>query len=488
MDNLDIKVGYSYGKEGHLSIIEDLGTERGGRDRIFLAHCRVCVKDSELHGIGNYKVTKDAIKNLTIPCGCSTRVLWTKDQIKILAERKCKEQDLEFLGFNDEYKNQHSKLLLKCNKHSVIWSTTSYSSLHRGAGCPECKKDKVSTANKKPDDFHISQFVSTGSFKIGTKFTRISTRRWEYTCPVCSRDKFVKAGLCTGVFTADGGHLRQGCLSCRCSSRFAWTRPQRQLLLTEAIDKHHNIDFVKWVDHHNISSARVILKCKDHGEWEVNSESFIRLGIGCPKCAHEATGDRFRTPKKDREKEIQNIILDEGLKYTFKGWVDDTYSSSRSKIVLSCLEHGEWNPTVQEFTKTGARCPGCAFYGFNPFMPAHLYVIRVEGFYNSFTGYGISNNYQFRFKTHSRNLKKVGFEIKSYEAISMGGITAQNIERAVKSHFPRHAQDVEGFVKEATYPYLYQEVIDFVKEQLEYSENSIYNKEQTNANKEVIHV
>lgn len=57
---------------------------------------------------------------------------------------KCVIKNYEFLGFVDgEYKNNNTKLILKCNKCGNIWKTTSYNKLMGGKGCPKCHSYKL---------------------------------------------------------------------------------------------------------------------------------------------------------------------------------------------------------------------------------------------------------------------------------------------------------------------------------------------------------
>lgn len=64
------------------------------------------------------------------------------------------------------YNNSGSTLNLKCKKHNVFFKNTAYH-IVRGAGCPECKKEKVSAKKK----LGITEFISRSVGKHGSKYS-----------------------------------------------------------------------------------------------------------------------------------------------------------------------------------------------------------------------------------------------------------------------------------------------------------------------------
>lgn len=66
---------------------------------------------------------------------------------------------------NADYKNSGSVLDLKCKTHNFFFRNTSYH-IVRGAGCPECKKEKVSAKKK----LGTEEFIKRSVDKHGNKY------------------------------------------------------------------------------------------------------------------------------------------------------------------------------------------------------------------------------------------------------------------------------------------------------------------------------
>lgn len=197
----------------------------------------------------------------------------------------------------------------------------------------------------------------------------------------------------------------------------------------------------------------------------------------------------FTWTKEQREFKIKKIIVEDKLSYSFIDWSEKGYHGAFSKFNIKCEDHGTWEAGVDKFVNMGQRCPTCSSNGgYSPQKTGYLYVLRVSGMTSDFTGFGISNKPARRLANHNKSLSEYGYRVVNYEVFEMHGNLAFPIEQAIKKKFPRYPQEMMGFKTEATYPYLYQDVINFVKEQLDNSHNSADNEEQIDANKTVIHV
>ena len=139
----------------------------------------------------------------------------------------------------------------------------------------------------------IEKFMSTGAFHKGTKFwrsERLSSKgakiHWNYSCPVCSCDEYVENGLCSGVFESTSSSLQKGHMPCRCSSRYKWSREQREyaihnLLTQRALKyKYCSVDG-KWLN----SDTTLKFSCPEHGEFSLSLHSFFHGESGCSSCA-----------------------------------------------------------------------------------------------------------------------------------------------------------------------------------------------------------
>lgn len=142
-------------------------------------------------------------------------------------------------------------------------------------------------------------------------------------------------------------------------------------------------------------------------------------------------------------------------------------NSSWSKCIvhLHCAKHESYQSTLNNFLYGGTACPSCATNGFDPSKPASFYVLRAYSDSVEFTGYGIAGDVDSRLKVHRRNLRQGGFLISEIETFSLQGENAFEIERRVKAKFPLFGQATEGFRKEATYSWLFDDLVAFAEDQ-----------------------
>lgn len=113
------------------------------------------------------------------------------------------------------------------------------------------------------------------------------------------------------------------------------------------------LSFHKWYDGYSGVKSKVVLKCVIHGDWIVNSDSFVRNKSNCPKCSFE---NRIE-PETNVLIKLEHALTD--TIYTFKGWVG-SYIGSSSRLVLHCEKHGDWESRLNTFLRSGSRCRKCA--------------------------------------------------------------------------------------------------------------------------------
>lgn len=111
------------------------------------------------------------------------------------------EKSYKILGTVGDWTGTTTKLRLLCEKHGE-WSTTSISNFRLKSGCPGCGKENLKISRKIPDEDTAEKLTLISKFKDGTKFWKSNNRTtdWEYYCPACSEDEYVKAGVCSGIF------------------------------------------------------------------------------------------------------------------------------------------------------------------------------------------------------------------------------------------------------------------------------------------------
>lgn len=201
-----------FGDDGQLGVVGWSG-RNGWSVKYYIVKCSKCTQDSELFGEGYFKSLKDNLLRGKVPCGCSKRPLWSKEQFVIRCYRKSNELGYSFLGFVGEWKGQKTKIRMLCVKHGEWNSGTIHSLVGDEAGCLGCAIDVVSEARTKPDDIMVTSFISTGGFADGTKFWRTDRKDsqgykpyWGVDCPECG-----------GKGETRGSNLQKGCRPCACS-------------------------------------------------------------------------------------------------------------------------------------------------------------------------------------------------------------------------------------------------------------------------------
>lgn len=392
--------GHVFGKLGQLTVLPWEGKRsRNGSQKLYKAHCTVCAKDPELFGDAIFTVDKTHVRRGQLPCGCAEQVRWKKEQYLTIVKRICKEANYTFLGVAGEWRGAASKLSLQCNVDGHSWNSTEISNLmSRRKACYVCGIRTNRENSRKSDSEITSKFLSTGKFVEGTTFTRLdkeekSGYKWNYICPVCSKDEYVVNGLCSGIFTSRYCNLVKGRLSCRCSKRYSWSRDQIKYRL----------------------------------------EKVLALSDG---------------------------------RYTWVGWENVSKTPIGDRIRLSCSEHKEWTAVASALLRGGG-CPACAKPGYSQNKPGFVYVLRVEGDGNHFTGYGITNIPKRRMTAHRTALAKSGMVVAAAEIIPMPGEFPLTIETEIKRKFPVIDQGIFGFMREATHSNLYATIVRYVKDRYE---------------------
>ncbi len=294
--------------------------------------CKLYCKTS-----GRYWETTSVEKHVMregCPCGnCSLESAKDKSEKNILKkiDTNLGNFPVTLLGFKDDiYKGTTTHVKLRCDVHSYVWDTTEARAVAKkdydGGGCKLCKSEKLKSIVDSKTDAIIKDLETNHGFLEGTVFwrsDRVTTGNarnyFEYTCPKCSNDEYVKRGLCSGVFQIFIGSLKAGAKSCRCSVGYRWSLPQKEFNLSRCLEKDPII-FSSW---NSESSERVNLNCKDcKTEWSPLYYNVLSGGNRCPKCSKDRS---YWGLYKDRLEEEDNLYLFRLLSDT-----EDFYKVGRS--------------------------------------------------------------------------------------------------------------------------------------------------------------
>lgn len=228
----------------------------------------------------------------------------TWEEYKVECETIAK-PGITILGWVGEWKGIRTKLRLVCPVHGEF-NNTSINNFLRGMSCPMCGRERTREGSLTPDDAHVKGFMSTGKFKEGTIFKRnihkIDHRGrypyWDYTCPVCSDDEYVRAGVCNGVFTALRSHLKKGILACRCSVVYNYTKSQWEYRLAKEC-KSRGYVFIGWKGRGWGSRVKFTYECPLHGEQNNTRAADFLQGCACSMCAGHDQQECYLNVVKD---------------------------------------------------------------------------------------------------------------------------------------------------------------------------------------------
>lgn len=289
------------------------------RVKKYIVECDVCKKDNPLHGDGLYKIFKKDLCNGRIPCGCSKKPIFTRDQWEVRIKRAAEEKGFKFISFSGEFDGGRTKLEISCPEHGSWYSTTAESLISNSPGCPVCGRTRTIDASRREYSYHVEKFMETGKFHKDTEFWRSGKKSgahyWFYKCPVCSEDEYTKAGLCKGVFEACGNSLKKGILPCRCSKSARLTGPQWEYEIKKR-DGGRGYTFIRWINKPG-RFCKFEYRCPIHGLQEMSVNNYLQ-GQGCPECVGQ-----------DQRQCYINQVLDQGSAIAIKFGVT---RNSRSRI------------------------------------------------------------------------------------------------------------------------------------------------------------
>lgn len=418
-------------------VLNIIGQDPNNPDKI-LVTCSICSEDKELYP-QPFSMFKSNFGRQT-PCGCSKCPKLSEDQAYIVAKRATEALGYTFLGWSKEYTGSSStKIRCVCPEHGE-WNTGIISTIRKGVGCPKCVDPR-----KRKDLVKAEDFLATGFFEDGTTFTKSERKDkngwspyWFVTCPTCSNDKFVKAGLCSGIFEGMKSNLLKGAKPCRCSSRYVYTEEQYIL----RINTETPYSFIRWIGKFKGNRSKVVVFCEEHGG-EIEMTVFGLLsGNRCITChGHKPK------PETDMKEQLKKVCEERG--YTFVKLID--YKSNKSSFQYSCKTHGIQQISITNFIHGEQGCPECR--GKNQTY-AYIHLVEDEGLGIIGLKFGITKNPRIRIRQQNRLAKYKLHKFKLYRFETVAA--CRTAEKEVKDVLPCGVfsqQDIPDGWTETTYIY-----------------------------------
>lgn len=285
LDQSDDFVGSQFKTpKGGILTVTNVSHKDNNGIRLFNCICNICSKDRELfpeNAITTYK--GNLIKGQT-PCACSSSYKWSKSQNILRVKREYVKRGYIFHGWYGNYNGVNTKLDLENPITGNRWCSTDIKHFLRGSGDPIVGHMTTNDSKTIPDEVYIEQFIATGVFPEGTKFYRCKDKSYyEYTCPVCSYDEYVQAGVCTGVFTSYVSSLRKGIKSCRCNGNYKWS-PFQQEYKIKKLCTEEGLTYNGWVGVYTDNYSRFSWTCFNGHKRESTANGFINGGTRCREC------------------------------------------------------------------------------------------------------------------------------------------------------------------------------------------------------------
>lgn len=173
------------------------------------------------------------------------------------------QQGIKILGWVGEWKGNLTLLHCHCDQHGE-WKSTTISSFKRGCSCPKCKASAIGKRSRLDDKLLIRRFENSQYYPTGAVFSRgIKDSQWYYFCPICAKDEYTKAGLCSGIFKTTTDKLSKGRVSCRCSLTYRWTDAQWMYRINQRLEElgYYFLEIDKPIR----SRSRLTYICPQHG-------------------------------------------------------------------------------------------------------------------------------------------------------------------------------------------------------------------------------
>lgn len=224
------------------------------RDTQAVVTCSLCSLDKELYP-GKFKIFLRDLEKGKVPCGCTGKPRRTEYQYKVKVLRKCEERGYAFFGWSGNFERGKTKLKLFNAVTGNRWSTTDIDNFLRGRGDPAEQILNIKKIRYIPDMVYIDRFLKAG-FSVEDKFTRNLYKKdksggysyWEFECHLCSKDEYVSAGLCSGIFEVNLKSLTGGSKPCRCNKyNYPWTKEQREYQIKK-ICAGEGLEFISWAE------------------------------------------------------------------------------------------------------------------------------------------------------------------------------------------------------------------------------------------------
>lgn len=197
---------YKLPKNNACKVIGQFGKYRS--NRYYYVFCETCAEDPELYGDGIFRSVRTNLMSGRVPCGCGGRYEKNEQQVLTIVGRHLEKHGLVFKGWSGGFIGGDSKCLINCPIHGDYISSRVSTFTRLDNKCRGCFYESL----KLSEEEWSSVFLSSGSFKEGTRFWRSenkNTSGWK-------TNFFIECGECKEVYERTSSALKEGNVPCSC--------------------------------------------------------------------------------------------------------------------------------------------------------------------------------------------------------------------------------------------------------------------------------
>jgi hypothetical protein len=248
------------------------------------------------------------------------------------------------------YTGNRNKVTLRCIDHDLVFEMRAANHFNKREGCPLCNKRIHSNFkdSEKLKNIYIKEVNHIHNHKYDYSATKFRTNQdyIDIICPV--HGKFNQR--------ADAHKRGQGCPPCAGSFKNRdthWFVAESKKLFPGKYD----YSLANYID----NKTMITMMCIQHGNIiKVNSYNHL-LGKGCRDCSdtislHSKKRDKNYN-KMDQSRFIKLSIARHSDKYDYS---KVNYKNTRTKVVITCPEHGDFSMRPPTHYRDGSGCSACA--------------------------------------------------------------------------------------------------------------------------------
>lgn len=207
-----IDVGYTWlSPKGTILKVEELFKDTSiGRWKAIVT-CEECSKDKEL--FPEIVMQTSVIERGCSGCACNPYHRWSESQHKIRIKRKCEELGYRFLGFQEDFKNNHTKIKLYNPVSGNTWDSCSISNFMRGREDPSLRERRIKSKFEGRRNNVVTSALE--NYPLKSTMKDITWETENTPAKIKLKIKYFCTNCCQKVNT-DICNIRKGKIPCRC--------------------------------------------------------------------------------------------------------------------------------------------------------------------------------------------------------------------------------------------------------------------------------